>query len=139
MGIDYGSVRIGVSLSDELNIIAFGKEMILNNKDRFQRIGRIVRENSVSRIVLGYPLNLKGERTPQTIEVEEFELKLRDYLDTSDLSSVEIIRFDERFTSKLAADSLISSGMKKRKRQDKANIDIAASAILLQSYLDSQK
>ena len=140
MGIDYGSVRIGISLSDELKIIAFGKEMILNNKDCLKRITEIVKEESVSRIVIGYPLNLKGEKTPQTLEAEIFEVTLRNYLDTKlENNSIEIIRYDERFTSKMAQNSLISSGMKKKKRQDKSNLDIISSALLLQSYLDSQK
>jgi len=140
MGIDYGSVRIGISLSDELRIIAFGKEMILNNKDCLERILTIIKEGYVSRIVLGYPLNLKGAKTPQTLEVENFETKLRDYLDSKlENNSIEIIRYDERFTSKMAQDSLITSGMKKKKRQDKSNLDIISSALLLQSYLDSQK
>ncbi len=140
MGIDYGSVRIGISLSDELRIIAFGKEMILNNKDCLERILAIIKEGYVSRIVLGYPLNLKGAKTPQTIEVEKFETKLRNYLDSKlENNSIEIIRYDERFTSKMAQDSLITSGMKKKKRQDKSNLDIISSALILQSYLDSQK
>jgi len=140
MGIDYGSVRLGISLSDELRIIAFGKEMILNNKECLPRIAEIVRQESVSRIVLGYPLNLKGDKTTQTLEVENFETRLREYLDSKlGQNSIEIIRCDERFTSKMAQNSLITSGMKKKKRQDKSNLDIISAALLLQSYLDSQK
>jgi putative Holliday junction resolvase len=140
MGIDYGSVRLGISLSDELRIIAFGKEMILNNKECLPRIAEIVRQESVSRIVLGYPLNLKGDKTTQTLEVENFETRLREYLDSKlGQNSIEIIRCDERFTSKMAQDSLITSGMKKKKRQDKSHLDIVSAALLLQSYLDSQK
>jgi len=140
MGIDFGSVRIGISLSDELKIIAFGREMILNNKNCLPRIVDIIKKESVSRIVLGYPLNLKGGKTPQTLEVENFEAALRNYLDSNiKNNSIEIIRCDERFTSKMAQDSLISSGMKKKKRRDKSNLDIISSALLLQSYLDSQK
>jgi putative Holliday junction resolvase len=140
MGIDFGSVRIGISLSDELRIIAFGKEMVLNNKNCLPRLIDIIKDESVNRIVLGYPLNLKGEKTPQTLEVENFEAALRNYLDSKlENNSIEIIRCDERFTSKMAQASLISSGMKRKKRQDKSNLDIISSALLLQSYLDSQK
>lgn len=140
MGIDYGSVRLGISLSDELRIIAFGKEMILNNKECLTKIAEIVKKESVSKIVLGYPLNLKGDKTTQTLEVENFETRLREYLDSKlGQNSIEIIRCDERFTSKMAQDSLITSGMKKKKRQDKSNLDIISAALLLQSYLDSQK
>src|SRR5512146_1551808 len=108
MGIDYGSVRIGVSLSDETASIAFGKEAILNGKDCLKRIAGLVKENSVRRIVLGYPLNLKGAKTPQTHEVEPLEKKLRDFLGI-DIGKdvVEIVRWDERFTSKMAQSSMI--------------------------------
>lgn len=140
MGIDFGSVRLGISLSDELKMIAFGKEMILNNKDCLPRLIDIIKKESVIKIVLGYPLNLKGEKTLQTLEVEKFEVLLRDYLDTKlDNNTIVIIRCDERFTSKMAQESMISSGMKKKRRRDKSNLDIISSALLLQSYLDSQK
>jgi putative holliday junction resolvase len=140
IGIDYGSVRIGISLSDELQMMAFGKEVILNNKDCLLNILNIIKKESVSMIVLGYPLNLKGEKTPQTSEVEKFETALRAYLDSKlENNSIRIIRCDERFTSKMAQESMITSGMKKMKRQDKSNLDIISAALLLQSYLDRRK
>jgi putative Holliday junction resolvase len=140
MGIDYGSVRIGISLSDELNLMAFGKEMISNNKAALSRIFDIIKKENVSRVVLGYPLNLKGEKTAQTLEVEGFEVKLCNYLDSKlGENKIEIIRWDERFTSKMAQSSMIESGMKKKKRQDKSNLDIISAALLLQSYLDIRK
>jgi putative Holliday junction resolvase len=138
MGIDYGSVRIGVSLSDETNTIAFGKFALENNEKSFAKILNFVIDNKVTKIIIGYPLNLKGERTQQTIKVEEFEEKLKLFL-KNDLGSesVEVVRWDERFTSKIAEESMIHSGMKKKHRRDKSNIDIISSAILLQNYLDS--
>jgi putative Holliday junction resolvase len=140
MGIDYGSVRIGVSISDETNTLAFGKSVLNNDSNCLPKITEIVKHNSIGKIILGYPLNLKGNKTPQTLKVEEFETKLRDYLDRSlDKGSVQLIRWDERFTSKMAQDSIIESGMKKKKRQQKSNLDIISAALLLQSYLDSLK
>lgn len=138
MGIDYGSVRIGISLSDEMRLIAFGKVMIPNNKNSLPEIFDIIKKENVSRVVLGYPLNLKGEKTAQTLEVEDFETRLKDYLDSRlKENAIEIVRWDERFTSKMAQSSMIESGMKKKKRQDKSNLDIISAALLLQSYLDS--
>jgi putative Holliday junction resolvase len=139
MGIDYGSVRIGISLSDELQLIAFGKVMIPNDKNALPGILDIIKKENVCRIVLGYPLNLKGGKTTQTLEVEDFEVKLCNYLDSKlGENKIEIIRWDERFTSKMAQSSMIESGMKKKKRQDKSNLDIISAALLLQSYLDSR-
>ena len=140
MGIDYGSVRIGISVSDETNTIAFGKDVFDNDKNCFPKITGIVKQNGIGKIILGYPLNLKGNKSPQTLKVEEFEAKLRNYLDNSlGEGSVQIIRWDERFTSKMAQDSMLESGMKKKKRQQKSNLDIISAALLLQSYLDSMK
>lgn len=140
MGIDFGSVRIGISMSDELRLIAFGREVIPNDRNTLSRILEIINKDSVEAIVLGYPLNLKGEKTSQTLEVERFESKLRDYLDSGIVNkSIAIIRCDERFTSKMAKESMISSGMKKKKRQNKSNLDIISSTLLLQDYLDSLK
>lgn len=136
LGLDYGSVRIGIALSDESKTFAFGKEYIDNDKNAIDRINSIISSENITRIILGYPKNLKGERTKQTLEVENFEEKLRAFIKPG---VVKIIRWDERFTSKIAAGSLIESGMKKKKRQQKGNIDIVSAALLLQSYLDSNK
>jgi len=138
LALDYGVKRIGVALSDETNTIAFGKEVISNDSKLFEKIDRIVLESGVGRIVIGYPLNLKGLKTAQTIEVEKFELQLNDFFSKLE-KEVDIVRYDERFTSKMAQDSMIQSGMKKKKRQDKSNLDIISASLILQSYLDSMK
>jgi putative Holliday junction resolvase len=140
MGIDYGSVRIGIAVSDETNTIAFGKDVIANDKDCLRKISSFVKEYSVGKIVLGYPLSLSGNRSAQTLKVEEFEAALNNYLITSiGEHSVSVIRWDERFTSKMALNSMFESGMKKKKRQQKSNLDIISAALLLQSYLDGMK
>ena len=134
LGLDFGKVRIGIALSDETKTFAFGKEFILNNKFSLSYIKSIVDSENISGIVIGYPLNLKGRKTSQTFEVESFEQRLKKAINND---GVKIIRWDERFTSKMAESSLFESGMKKEKRQQKSNIDIVSAAILLQSYLDS--
>lgn len=134
LGLDYGKVRIGIALSDESRKFAFGKEFILNNNETLHRILSIIKSENVSAIVIGYPLSLKGNKTAQTLEVIEFENKLKEFINNEE---VKIIRWDERFTSLIARNSLIESGMKKKKRQQKGNIDIVSAALLLQSYLDS--
>ena len=136
LGLDYGNVRIGIALSDITGTFAFGKEFILNNKDALKYLKSIIESENVIEIVIGYPVNLKGEISNQAIQVDEFEVKLKAAVNNE---SVKIIKWDERFTSKLAAESLIESGMKKKKRREKGNIDIVSAALLLQSYLDSVK
>ncbi len=137
LAIDYGMVRIGIALSDDTQTIAFGREAVKNDAKAAAAIKQIAQSEQVSDVILGYPLNLKGEKTPQTREVEIFEQKLRAAFTNSGITGINFIRWDERFTSKMAAVSMIESGMKKKKRQDKSNLDIISAALLLQSYLDS--
>jgi putative Holliday junction resolvase len=139
LAIDYGSVRVGIALSDETETIAFGREAIANSGRLIESLKKIIKDENVTSVVLGYPLSLKGGKTQQTLEVESFEEKLKFQLSSAPFNSVVIKRWDERFTSKMAADSLIESGMKKKKRRDKSNLDIISAALLLQSYLDSIK
>ena len=139
LGIDHGSVRIGIAVSDESNIIAFAREVIANDKKCIENIKKIAAGNNISQIVLGYPLNLKGEKTRQTLEVEAFEEELRTALASGEGPEIQIVRWDERFTSKMAADSMLESGMRKKGRQKKSNLDLISAALLLQSYLDSVK
>lgn len=136
LGLDYGKVRIGIAVSDETGTIAFGREFIPNNKRALEYIKSLIVSENISTVVLGMPFNLKGEQSVQAKEVIDFELKLRNFLNSD---SVKIVKWDERFTSKMAAESLIISGMKKKKRQIKGNIDIVSAALLLQSYLDSRR
>lgn len=139
LGIDHGSVRIGIALSDDSALIAFGREVILNDKNFIGKLKKIVSDENVTQIIIGYPLSLKGNKTKQTEAVESFEDLLRSSFAITPFENITISRWDERFTSKMAADSLIESGMKKKKRRDKSNLDIVSASLMLQSYLDSIK
>ena len=132
MGIDYGSVRIGLSLSDPMRIIASGLKTILNNGHAVEEITSIIHEQDVRKIVVGMPLNLKGEPGIKVEEVERFIGLLKEK------TSVEIVTHDERFTSVMAQKAILSMGTTKKQRRDKSKIDEVASAILLQSFLDSK-
>lgn len=141
MGLDFGKVRIGVAISDDTQTIAFGKEALKNDNNIFRNLKFIAEKETVMEIVVGYPLNLKGEKTEQTIETEKFIASLKGYLNSPAgiKPAPEIIKWDERFTSAMAADSMIQSGMKKSSRREKGNIDIISAAIMLQSFLDNRK
>ena len=133
MGLDYGSVRIGVSVSDPLKIIAQGFTTLRNDTGSLDQIIAIIQEQSIVRIIIGNPLNLKGEMSAKAEEVGEFVKRLKTK------TSVEIIMLDERFTSVMAQRSIIAMGTKKKQRQNnKGKVDEVAAAILLQSYLDAQ-
>jgi putative Holliday junction resolvase len=133
MGLDYGTVRIGVSVSDPLKIIAQGFTTLQNGQDVVDRILSIVQEQAVERIIVGNPLNLRGEISTKAEEVQEFVKRLKAK------TAVEIVMLDERFTSVMAQRSIMTMGTKKKQRQNnKGKVDEVAAAILLQSYLDAQ-
>lgn len=138
MSIDYGSVRVGIALSDESYIYAFGKIALKNDRFLIEEIYKIISADNVKRIIMGYPLNLKGNPTVQTKKVETFENELKEFFVKKNIS-IDILRWDERFSSKSAYETIINSGMKKKQRQQKEKIDIISAEIILQGYLDSLK
>ncbi|MBU1299889.1 MAG: Holliday junction resolvase RuvX [Bacteroidetes bacterium] len=131
LGIDYGSKRIGVAISDPLRIIAQGIEVISNTPAFFDKIKMIAEKYDVEAIVVGFPYNLKGETGQSAKEVQVFIQGLKAVI------NIPIIEWDERFTSAVAHQTLIDMGVKRKKRQQKSTIDRMAAALILQSYLDS--
>lgn len=130
LGIDYGSKRIGIAVSDPLNIIARGVTVIPNSPGMIGEIKRIAAELGVVKIVVGIPFNLKGRKDSMASEVEEFIRHLASEL------GIEIVPEDERFTSRLARQTLLEMNVGKMKRRSKGRIDEMASALILQGYLD---
>lgn len=133
MAIDFGSSRIGLSLSDPLKIIAQGLKTIPNNDMTVDEILSVIRAYDVSTIVIGNPINLNGSESAKSVEVASFVQQLKEKTD------IPIVLLDERYTSVMAHQTLLQMGTKKRQRRDKGKIDEIASAILLQGYLDSRK
>ncbi|MDP2884581.1 MAG: Holliday junction resolvase RuvX [Ignavibacteria bacterium] len=134
MGLDFGTTRIGISLSDPLQIIAKPFTTIENRHGMIGKIREIVRDENVGLIVVGMPLNLKGEKGKKAQEVDEFIGKIRAAI------HVEVIHWDERFTTLIAHQTLLSMGTKREERRTKkGRVDSMAAAILLQGFLDSRK
>lgn len=138
MGIDYGSKRIGIAVSDDTKKYSFSRDYLLNDKNIFSRLMELMKNEKIEKIIIGYPVNLKSEKTVQSVEVEEFSKILSDHIKSNSLK-IEIIYEDERFTSKLAEHNIISSGLSKKKRQDKGLTDSISAQIILQGYLDKTK
>lgn len=133
MGLDYGSVTVGVAISDELLITAQGIETITRKQENKQRqtlarIEQLISEYGVTKIVVGYPKNMNntiGERAKITEEFAE-TLKRR--------TGLEVILWDERLTT-IAATQMLKLG--EVKPQDrKSFVDKIAAALILQGYLD---
>ncbi len=139
IGIDFGKVRLGIAVSDESKTIAFGRTVFKNDSKLFENISKIAADENADTIVIGYPLNLKGNATVQTEATKDFIQALAKYFSEKNLSHINIVKHDERLTSRMASHSMLESGMKKKKRMDKSNIDIISAALILQSFLDSRK
>lgn len=132
VGIDYGSARVGVAVSDPLCIFASPLETVPSAKiiDYLQKYSKT---ETITRFVVGYPLNLNGAPAQAAADVERFLKSLR-----KAFPDIQVSLEDERFTSVLAHRAMIDGGMKKSVRRDKASVDKISAAIILQSYLDKQ-
>ncbi len=133
IGIDYGSARVGVAVSDPLGIFASPLETVPSAKIIDYLQSYAVSE-TVERFVVGWPLNLNGEPAQAAADVEAFLKRLR-----KAFPQVPVELEDERFTSVLAHRAMIDGGMKKSDRRDKKSVDRISAAIILQSYLDKKK
>lgn len=133
VGIDYGSARVGVAVSDPLGIFASPLETVPTAKiiDYLQKYASV---ETVERFVVGYPLNLNGAPAQSAPGVDAFIGRLR-----KAFPSVPVALEDERFTSVLAHRAMIDGGMKKSDRRDKNSVDKISAAIILQGYLDKKK
>lgn len=130
LAIDYGKKRCGIAVTDPLKIIASALTTI-HPKELFPFIKKYISENEVETIVVGMPLQMDGTPSESFSSIEPFVNRLRKEI------SQPVIYHDERFTSKMAMQSLISAGSKKSDRRDKGVIDRVSATIILQSYLDS--
>lgn len=133
MGLDYGSVTVGVAISDSLGITAQAKETIRRKQENklrrtFARIEELIDEYDVSKIVLGYPKHLNntvGERAKKTVEFAD-KLSAR--------VGIEVVLWDERLTTVAANQALDQDGLDYKEKA--ALVDKIAAVLILQGYLD---
>ena len=135
LAVDYGEKRVGIAVSDESKKYSFSREHLINDKKFLEKLLAVIIEENVSKIIIGYPLNFKSEKTIQTLKIEEFKNTLEKFLSGKSVKA-EIIFFDERFTSSLAQNSVLNSGLNKKKRQEKGRVDSISAQIILQDYID---
>lgn len=134
LGIDFGSVRVGVAVSDPLRIIATSVGTYTNNDTIIEEVVKLAKQYDIGLIVVGMPYTLKGEKGIKADEVDKFISQLKEKL------AVEVVTWDERFTSRMAQQTLIQMGTtKKQRRSNKGRVDAMASALILQSFLDQTK
>jgi len=132
LGLDHGTRRVGVAVSDEMHMIALPLEYIAPEPfaDFLARLKEILREKEIELILIGMPRNMDGSYGPAALKVQEFAAALKDAV------TVPLKLWDERLTTTQAQKFLIQGGMRREKRKEK--VDQTAAAILLQSYLDSR-
>lgn len=135
LGIDYGEKRVGIAVTDENKKYSFSRDFIDNNAKFHISLLKIIKEENISKIILGYPLNMSTQKTIQTLKVEDFRNKLEEFLKKNSIEA-EIVFFDEMFTSKIAESYLRDSCLKKSKRQNKGLVDSTSAQIILQDYID---
>lgn len=133
VGIDYGSKRVGVATTDPLKMIASPLDTF-HSKDVIEFLKSYHQAETIEAFAVGMPKNTNNEATNATPLVKGFITLLR-----KAFPSIPIHEVDERFTSKMALDTMITGGTKKKDRRNKGNIDKISAAIILQSYLESQQ
>ena len=129
LAIDYGSKRVGVAITDSLKIIATGLSTV-STLNIYSFLEEIIQKEKISHIVVGLPKNLDNSNTDSTNEISVFINKLKQLY-----SNIVVDSIDERFTSSMAKKTILSSGVSKKRRRDKALVDQVSATIILQSYL----
>lgn len=132
LAIDYGEKRIGLALTDPLLIFAYPYDTIPNDDDLFLKLRQILSEQAVIEIVLGMPIKEDGKAARMAEPILKFKKQLEDF------SKLQVILWDESYSSVIAQKRVIESVSKKKKRRDKGLIDRNAAAVLLEEYLESR-
>ncbi|MCB0479373.1 MAG: Holliday junction resolvase RuvX [Crocinitomicaceae bacterium] len=133
LAFDYGRKRTGLAETDELQIIASALQTIETPK-LFEFLKFYLEKNSVEAFIVGEPKRLNNERTDSSDIVDQFVNRLRKVY-----PQIPIHRVDERFTSKMAFQTMIDSGIGKKKRRDKGTVDRISATLILQSYMESKQ
>lgn len=131
LSIDYGLKRTGIAVTDPLQIIASGLTTV-ESKQLIPFLKNYFSKEPVELIIIGEPKNWDDSDTHATPLVERCIKDLQ-----KNFPSIPIKKVDERFTSKMAKDSMLEMGLKKKQRRDKALVDEIAATILLQEYMRS--
>lgn len=133
MAIDYGRKRVGLAVTDDNQIIATALGTV-HVKDVLDYIRNYVRSETVHCIVVGEPRQMNNQASESVKYIDPFVKRLK-----KEFPDILIDRFDERFTSKIAMQTMIESGVRKKERRNKENIDKISAVLILQSYMASKR
>lgn len=132
LAIDYGKVRTGIAITDELQIIASGLTTV-PTKELLEFLVSYTEKENVELFIVGLPKQMNNELSESESLITPFLRRLE-----VKLSNIPIKRVDERFTSKMAFQTMIDSGLNKKQRQNKALVDEISATIILQTYLSNK-
>ncbi len=133
MAIDYGTKRIGLAVTDPGRIIATALDTVHSSKV-IEYLKKYLEKEEVEFFVVGEPRQMDNSPSSITPHVEDFIRKLK-----TAFPDIPVKRIDERFTSKIATQSLLLNGLKKSDRRNKALVDQRSAVIILQSYMEMNK
>lgn len=133
LAIDYGKKRVGLAVTDPLKIIAT-KLTTVPSHQLFDFLKDYFQKESVEKVVIGYPLQMNNEASEAVWYINPFLKRFQKLYPDMPIEQV-----DERFTSKMAFQTMIDAGLKKKDRQNKGTIDAVSATIILQSYMEKQK
>lgn len=137
LGIDYGTKRIGIAISDENGTLAFPKEIILNDAHTLERLGEIIKKENIREIVIGESVDFSGKLNALSARIEVFILELTEKFNLPIHKQKEFLTSVEARRSKGGkAQSSPSQAHSKVKQIKSGRIDASAAALILQRYLD---
>ena len=131
LAIDYGTKRTGFAISDESRIFAFGLST-QETKNNIAYLETLIPKEKIDTIVIGIPKKLNNELAEIVPKIELFKRQMK-----NKFPDIKIIDTDERFTSKMAFQSMIDNGMSRKDRQNKALVDEISATIILQGFLET--
>ncbi|MDI1255123.1 MAG: Holliday junction resolvase RuvX [Flavobacterium sp.] len=129
LAIDYGQKRVGIAVTDEMKIIASGLTTI-PSETAIAFLTDYFRKEKVEKVIVGEPKQMNNEPSQSAGIIDAFVAKFK-----TTFPEISVTRVDERFTSKMAFQTMIDSGLSKKQRQNKSLIDEIAATIMLQDYL----
>ena len=132
LAVDFGKKRCGLAATDDLRIIASGLDTV-ETSVLMECLKKYFEKNIVDEVVIGLPTDLKGNMSEVEQDIQKFIEEFK-----SEFPEVSVVRFDERFTSKIASYFISQSGKNKKQRQEKGLIDKVSATLILQQYLEQK-
>ena len=132
LAVDFGKKRCGLAATDDLRIIASGLDTV-ETSVLMEYLKKYFEKNTVDEVVIGLPTDLTGNMSEVEQDIQKFIEEFK-----SEFPEVSVVRFDERFTSKIASYFISQSGKNKKQRQEKGLIDKVSATLILQQYLEQK-